>query len=332
LIEGWNTGWDQWGAQGAYDHQTPYDDFDIAEVTRYAAERGVSIIGHHETGGDVPTYEAVMEDAFRLYKKHGINSIKTGYAGGIYPRGQHHHGQWMVRHYRKVVETAAKYQITLDVHEPVADTGISRTWPNMMTREGVRGMEYNAWSDGNPPEHTCIIPFTRMLSGPADYTPGIFDVMLDDWRPDNRVHTTIAKQLALYVVLYSPLQMAADLPENYEGHPMFRFIEEVPVDWDETRVLTADIGDHVTIARRAGENWYIGSVTDEEMRSLTVPLDFLAPGVRYRATAYADTWRTDWRTNPTDYQIDEFVLDSTMTLNLKLAPGGGQALTLVPVE
>ncbi len=332
LIEGWNTGWDRWGQKDAYDFVTPYADFDIEEVVRYGRERGVVIIGHHETGGDVPAYEEHIDSAFSLYRRLGIPAVKTGYAGGIFPRGQHHHGQWMVNHYRSVVQRAAEYHIMLDVHEPIKPTGIRRTYPNMMTREGVRGMEYNAWSEGNPPEHTTILPFTRMLAGPLDYTPGIFDIAFEKYQEIYRVRTTLAKQLALYVVLYSPLQMAADLPENYEGHPAFAFIEEVPVDWDETRVLDARIGDYVTIARRNGDRWYIGSITDEEARVLTAPLGFLTHGVRYRARIYADTPYSHWELTPTLYDISEMSVGRESTLTMKLAPGGGQAVSITPVE
>lgn len=330
LVEGWNTGWDKWGAEGAYDYVTSYPDFDLPALAAYAAEKGVTLIGHHETGGDVPTYERQIDAAFELYRQHGVRAVKTGYAGGIYPRGQHHHGQWMVEHYRMVVEKAAGYGIMLDVHEPIKPTGIRRTWPNMMTREGVRGMEYNAWSEGNPPEHTTILPFTRMLAGPLDYTPGIFDLTFDEYKPNNRVHTTLAKQLALFVVLHSPLQMAADLIENYEGHPMFHFIRMVPCDWDETRVISGEIGDHVTIARRRGMNWYIGSITDENARTVEIPLDFLGEDRPYSVTIYRDAPDADWETNPTAYEIATESMRAGETLALPLAPGGGAAVTLSP--
>jgi hypothetical protein len=330
LIEGWNTGWDRWGQEGAYDHVTPYDDFDLEEVARYAREKGVAIVGHNETGGDVGTYDRQVDFAFRLYEDLGVPAVKTGYAGKIFPRGQHHHGQWMVNHYRTVVEKAARHHIMLDVHEPIKPTGISRTYPNMMTREGVRGMEFNAWSEGNPPEHTTILPFTRMLAGPLDYTPGIFDLTFDEYKKDNRVRSTLANQLALYVVLYSPLQMAADLIENYEDQPAFAFIEEVPVDWDETRVLNAEIGDYVTIARRSDENWYIGSITDENARILTVTLPFLEPGRTYTARIFADAPDADWATRPRAIEISESQVDRDTVLHLRLAPGGGQAISLRP--
>jgi alpha-glucosidase len=330
LIEGWNTGWENWGAEGAYDYVTPYPDFALEEIVQYARGKNVYIIGHHESGGDARGYEQQLDSAFALYKRVGIPAVKTGYAGGIFPRGQHHHGQWMVNHYRTVVKKAAQYRLMLDVHEPIKPTGIRRTYPNMMTREGVRGMEYNAWSEGNPPQHTTILPFTRMLAGPADYTPGIFDLTFDQYREDNRVYTTLAKQLALYVVLYSPLQMAADLPENYENHPAFEFIKVVPVDWDDTVLLNGKIGDYVTIARRRGDDWFIGSITDENARVLLTELFFLEPGRKYHARIYADTPYTDWDTNPTLIDISESTVDQHATLTIKMAPGGGQAIFLTP--
>ncbi len=330
LVEGWNTGWERWGSAGAFDYTTPYTDFDLEDLAAYAGERGVALIGHHETGGDIPTYEDRVDEAFALYERLGIRAVKTGYAGGIFPRGQHHHGQWMVRHYRSIVRTAAEHHIMLDVHEPIKPTGLRRTWPNMMTREGVRGMEYNAWSDGNPPEHTTVLPFTRMLAGPLDYTPGIFDLTFDQYKPNNRVHTTLAKQLALYVVLVSPLQMAADLIENYEDHPAFAFIEAVPCDWDETRVLDAAIGDHVTIVRRRGREWFLGSITDEEPRTFVLALDFLEAGVTYVATIYADGSDADWLTNPQSYEIRTVTVDATEKLEVRLAAGGGEAVCFVP--
>ena len=330
LIEGWNTGWDRWGQKDAYSYTESYPDFDLEEVTRYAREKGVAIIGHHETGGDVPSYEEQLDDALDLYQEVGISAIKTGYAGQIYPRGQFHHGQHMVRHYRMVVEKAARRGFMLDVHEPIKPTGISRTYPNMMTREGVRGQEYNAWSEGNPPEHTTILPFTRMLAGPLDYTPVIFDVMYEQYKPGNRVRSTLAKELALFVVLYSPVQMAADLIENYEGHPAFKFIVDAPVDWDDTRVLNGKIGDYVTIARRSRDAWFIGSITDESARELAVELSFLEPGRDYLATIYADAPGADWETDPHAYEIRERRVDSRTVLDMSLAPGGGQAIGIVP--
>jgi alpha-glucosidase len=272
----------------------------------------------------------MLDQALGLYARLGVPAVKTGYAGGIYPRGQHHHGQWMVRHYRRVVEAAAERHIMLDAHEPIKPTGIERTYPNMMTREGVRGMEYNAWSDGNPPEHTTILPFTRMLAGPLDYTPGIFDLTFDQYKPRNRVHTTLAKQLALYAVLESPLQMAADLPENYEGNPAFEFIELVPTTWDETRVPDAAIGDYAFFARRSGESWYLGAVTDEEARVLREPLTFLEPGRVYVARTFADGADADWETNPYPVDIASALVDQDTWLTLPLAAGGGFAAEIRP--
>ena len=330
LIEGWNIGWDKWGQRGAYDFVTPYPDFDLEAVVAYARERGVQIIGHHETGGDVPGYEQHIDRAFALYERLGVGAVKTGYAGKIYPRGQYHHGQWMVRHYQMVVEKAARHHLMLDVHEPIKPTGLSRTYPNLMTQEGVRGTEFNAWSAPNPPEHTTVIPFTRMLAGPVDFTPGIFDLTFDEYKPDNRLHCTLANQLALYVVLFSPLQMAADLIENYEGNPAFEFIEDVPVDWDETHVLNGEIGEFITIARRSGEAWFIGSITDGARRTVSIRLDFLDANRKYRARIYADRPDASWLSNPTAIEIREEVVDSLTTLTLRLAAGGGQAIRLIP--
>lgn len=330
LIEGWNTGWKNWGKKGAFNFTTSYPDFDIEEVVRYGRKKGVVIIGHHETGGDAADYDRQIDSAFALYEKLGIPAVKTGYAGQIYPKGQHHHGQWMVNHYRRVVKKAAEHHIMIDAHEPIKPTGISRTYPNMMTREGVRGMEYNAWSDGNPPEHTTILPFTRMLAGPLDYTPGIFDLTFNRYKKDNRVYTTLAKQLALYVVLYSPLQMAADLPENYKNQPAFTFIENVPVNWDETKVLNAEIGDFICIARKNRDNWYIGSITDENARRLEIPLTFLDSDKKYTAHIYTDASDADWETNPTAIKINKYLVSHSDIIAASLARGGGQAVRITP--
>ncbi len=349
LVEGWNTGWDgDWIKNGEkFNFTTPYPDFDIKQLTAYARKKGVQLIGHHETGGSVLNYEAQMEDAFRFYQKLGIHIVKTGYVAHgreikrIDENGrvqyEMHHGQFMVRHYRKVVETAAKYHIMLDVHEPIKDTGIRRAYPNMMTREGARGQEFNAWSadGGNPPEHTVILPFTRLLAGPMDFTPGIFDIMLSQYRPNNRVNTTLAKQLALYVVIFSPLQMAADLPENYEAHrDAFQFIIDVPVDWEETRVLHARIGDYVTIVRkdRHSDDWYLGSITDEHGRILKAPLYFLDQNREYMAEIYRDGDHANWQSAPFDYFIEKKIVDANTVLTLRLAPGGGTAIRFYPIE
>lgn len=341
LAEGWNTGWENWGAKDAFDQITPYKDFDLKKVVEYAQSKGISFIGHHETGGDIPSYEKFMEKAFEQYHKLGMHAVKTGYAGGIIPRGQHHHGQWMVNHYRKVVKMAAKYQLMVDAHEPIKPTGIRRTYPNMMTREGVRGMEWNAWSSGNIPEHTVILPFTRMLAGPIDYTPGIFDIKYEKhknsrvkWnsndKGNSRIHTTLSKQLALLVILYSPLQMAADLPENYENHPAFQFIEDLKTDWNQTKVVNAAIGDYVTIARQNGNCWYVGSITDEKEREMAISLDFLTDNQSYLATIYSDSAKTNLETNPTAYDLKKVIVNSKTILKLHLVHSGGAAISLTP--
>ncbi|RQW04217.1 glycoside hydrolase family 97 protein [candidate division KSB1 bacterium] len=343
LVEGWNVGWDgDWTAEGdKFQFTIPYPDFDIDEVTRYAKRKGVRLIGHHETGAAVLNYEKQLQDAFQYYQDLGVRVVKTGYVGNdpsikrIDENGQEqwewHHGQFMVRHYRKVVEEAAKHKIMIDAHEPIKDTGIRRTYPNMMTREGARGQEYNAWDPdgGNPPEHETILPFTRLLAGPMDFTPGIFDLLYEEVRPNNRVNTTLAKQLALYVVLYSPLHMAADLPENYEANPEpFRFILDVPTDWNDTKVLHARIGDYITIARqdRNSDDWYLGSLTDENGRNLQAALSFLEPNQQYVAEVYRDGIDADWQTNPYAIDITEMLVDHNASLTLRLAPGGGQAI------
>ncbi len=332
LVEGWNAGWEYWGADttGFFDFVTPYNDFDINYLVNYAKEKGVELVGHHETSGDVINYDERLEDAFKFYNELGIRSVKTGYAGQIRPKGERHHGQFNVRHYRRVVETAAKYNVMVNAHEPIKDTGIRRTYPNMLTREGVRGMEFNAWSDGNPPEHTTIIPFTRGLAGPIDYTPGIFDLKFEKYRQPNRVHTTLAKQLALYVVLYSPLNMAADMPENYIGNPAFEFIERVPVNWDETIVVDGEIGDYTTFARRNGSNWFLGSITDEAPRNKKISLSFLDDNKTYIARIFRDGDDIDYDTNPTSVAIEEIKVTNTSALDIKLAKSGGVAIIFTP--
>ncbi len=349
LVEGWNLGWDgDWTLNGdSFNFTTPYPDFDLEALAAYARTLGVQIIGHHETGAAVANYDAQLEAAFALYQRLGITMVKTGYVGygqGIERYDQQgnlvglewHHGQYMVEHHQRVVDAAARYGIMLDVHEPLKDTGLRRTYPNLMTREGARGQEYNAWDGqgGNPPDHVTILPFTRLLAGPMDYTPGILALTFPEYRPANRVNHTLAKELALYVVIYSPLQMAADLIENYEGNPAFQFIVDVPADWHETRVLHAQIGDYLTVVRRErdGDEWYLGAVTDEEARTLEAPLDFLAPGVTYVAQIYADGADADWQTNPYALAISESLVEASTLLRLDLAPGGGQAIRFYPAS
>lgn len=344
LMEGWNVGWDgEWSENAEeFSFTEPYPDFDLAEVAAYAEERGVELIGHHETSMGVQNYERQLEDAYALYESLGVNAVKTGYVGDETAAGHAHHGQYMVRHWRKVLEVAAEHEVMVNVHEPIKDTGERRTYPNMLTREGARGMEYNAWGGegGNPPEHETILFFTRLHAGPMDYTPGVFDILIESagegprGPEEARVRTTLAKQLALYVVLYSPLQMAADLPENYRGHPAFQFIRDVPVDWHETRVLHGRIGDYVVVARREreGDEWYIGAITDEEGRTFQVDLSFLPADREYVAEIYADAPDAHWLTNPLSYAIIERDVDASTTLTLELAPGGGQAIRLRPTE
>ena len=342
LVEGWNVGWDgDWiQNRNAFSFTQAYPDYDLREVARYAHKKGVKLIVHNETSGGIENYERQMDSAFALYHSLGLDAIKSGYVADLTSEGHSHHGQVMVRHYRKVIETAAKYGIMLDVHEPIHDTGERRTYPNMMTREGARGQEYNAWGGegGNPPEHETILFFTRMLAGPMDFTPGIFDILVERGtgrprRPEEpRVRTTLAKQLALYVVLYSPLQMAADLPENYDHQPAFQFIRDVPVDWDTTRMLEGKIGDYVVVARRErnSPNWYLGAITDEEARTFDIPLSFLPAGRRYVAEIYADGPGAHWLKNPLPVAISRRPVDATSRLRLVLAPGGGQAIRIRP--
>src|SRR6266516_3689526 len=344
LVEGWNVGWDgDWiQNRNAFSFTRAYPDYDLREVARYAHEKGVKLIVHNETSGGIDNYERPLDSAFALYHSLGLDAIKSGYVTDLTSEGHSHWGQYMVRHYRKVIETAAKYGIMLDDHEPIHDTGERRPYPNMLHREGARGQEYNAWGGegGNPPEHETILFFTRLLAGPMDFTPGIFDILIAraTGRPrrleEPRVRTTLAKPLALYVVLYSPLQMAADLPENYEHQPAFQFIRDVAVDWDTTRVLAAKIGDYVVVARRErnGPTWFIGAITDEEGRTFDIPLSVLTKGRRYVAEIYADGPGANWLTNPLPVSISQRAVTATTRLHIVLAPGGGQAIRIRPAR
>lgn len=333
LVEGWNYGWDgDWVANGdKFSFTKPYPDFDIDEIVKYADEKGVDIIGHNETGGATINYENQLDSAFAFLQSKGIHSVKTGYVNALLDKKERHGSQYGVRHYRKVIETAAKYQIMVDNHEPVMPTGLQRTFPNFMTQEGVRGQEYDAWSQdgGNPPEHTCVVPFTRGLAGPMDFTFGTFNFNNPVF-PNTRVQTTLAKQLALYVVIYSPLQMASDLPENYKNKPEFEFIRLVPVDWAKTLVLDGKIGDYVVTARKDkySGDWYLGAITDENSRSLNISLRFLKQGKRYRAKIFKDTPDAHWKTNPYPVVIEEIEVDATSEIELNLSPGGGTAISL----
>ncbi|WP_046755023.1 glycoside hydrolase family 97 protein [Kordia jejudonensis] len=337
LVEGWNTGWEHWigfeDREGVFDFITPYDDYDLQEVVRYAKEKGVEIIMHHETSAAIGTYDRQMDKAYKLMQDLGIHSVKSGYVGKIIPKGEYHHGQWMVNHYNNAVFKAIEYEVAVNAHEPIKATGLRRTYPNIISREGLRGQEFNAWAadGGNPPEHLPIVAFTRMLAGPIDYTPGIFNIKLSPYKENNQVNTTIAQQLALYVVIYSPIQMAADLIENYEGNPALQFIKDVGVDWKQTKVLNGEVGDFVTIAReeRQTGNWFLGSITDENARNLEVSLDFLLPNTTYTATIYKDAKDAHWDDNPTAIDIETMDVTSETKLTLQLAAGGGTAISFL---
>lgn len=340
LVEGWNTGWDKWisnDREGVFDFMTPYSDYNFEEVMAYAKEKGVEVIMHHETSAAPLTYEKQMNVAYDFMKANDINSVKTGYVGKIIPKGEYHHGQWMVNHYHKVLVEAAKKKIAVNAHEPIKATGKRRTYPNAIAREGLRGQEFNAWATdgGNPPNHIPTVAFTRMLSGPIDFTPGVFNIKFNEFKKENQVNTTLAHQLALYVVIYSPIQMACDLPEHYmdEGkvHPAFQFITDVGVDWQQTKVLSGEIGEYVTIARqeRKTENWFIGGITDENERTESLIFDFLEEGKKYKAIVYKDSKDSHWNTNPEAYKIEEIEITKTSTLDIKLASGGGFAMSLI---
>ncbi len=336
LVEGWNTGWERWigfeDREGVFDFVTPYPDYDIEALAAYGREKGVEIIMHHETSAAPRTYEQQLDTAYALMQDLGMHSVKTGYVGKIIPKGEYHHGQWMVNHYRKVLETAAKYEVAINAHEPIKATGLRRTYPNAISREGLRGQEFNAWSveGGNPPEHLPIVAFTRMLAGPIDFTPGVFDIGLKQ-KPESQVNTTLAQQLALYVVIYSPIQMACDLPENYQGQPAFQFIRDVGVDWEQTKVLNGAVGDFVTIAReeRGTGNWFVGAITDENPRDVEIDFSFLPEGVSYEATIYRDHAEAHYRDNPTAIEIEKQTVDRNTKLPFRLAAGGGLAISLM---
>lgn len=334
LVEGWNYGWDgDWTKYGdKFDFCKPYPDYDFAGLQEYALSKGVRLIAHNETGGAAANYESQLEKAFPLYNRMGINCIKTGYVNAFLDDKELQHSQYGVRHYRKVLETAAKYKIMVVNHEPAMPSGLRRTYPNMMSGEGMRGQEYNAWSTdgGNPPYHICILPFTRGLAGPMDFTPGIFNFS-NKAVPGTHPQTTIAKQLAEYVVIYSPLQMAADMIENYENHPALTFIESCPTDWEKTIVPNAEIGKYVTIARkeRGGDNWFIGSVTDKDACDMELPLDFLDKGAEYLMTVYEDGPGADYRTNPYPLSIRMENVTSGSVVRLHLAPSGGAAIRII---
>ena len=335
LVEGWNVGWEDWFGHTkdyVFDFVTPYPDFDIAALNDYAHQKGVRLMMHHETSSSVRNYERHLEAAYALMNRYGYNAVKSGYVGDILPRGEHHYGQWMVNHYLHAVKLAAKHHIMVNAHEAVRPTGLCRTWPNLIGNESARGTEYQAFG-GTKPVHVTLLPFTRLQGGPMDYTPGIFSMDVSKLNPENHSHVnaTLANQLALYVTLYSPLQMAADVPEHYEKYrDAFQFIRDVAVAWDESRYLTAEPGDVIVAARRAKDSgaWFVGGVTDENRRTVSVALDFLDPEKSYVATLYADAPDADYRTNPEAYEIRTGRVSSRTTLDITMACGGGFALSI----
>jgi hypothetical protein len=335
LVEGWNEGWEDWFGKSkdyVFDFVTPYPDFDVKELHRYAKSKGIKMIMHHETSGSVRNYERHLDKAYKFMADNGYNAVKSGYVGDIIPRGEYHYGQYMVNHYLYAVTEAEKYKIMVNAHEAIRPTGLARTYPNLIGNESARGTEYESFG-GNNPDHTTILPFTRLMGGPMDYTPGIFQTRINAYNPENNsfVHTTLVKQLALYVTMYSPLQMAADLPETYNKFlDAFQFIKDVAVDWDESYVLEAEPGDYITMARKAkGKNeWFIGAITDENARTANLTFEFLPKGKTYIATIYADGADASYDKNPQSYGIRTVKVTSTTKLTQKLAPGGGAAVSI----
>lgn len=338
LFEGWNVGWENWGGNQHFDYLKAYPDFDIDLIARYAREKNIELWMHDETGGNIPEFEAVLDSAFAYYASLGVHTVKTGYAGG-FKGGYFHHSQYGVRHYQRVVETAAKYNIMIDAHEPIKETGIRRTWPNMMTREGARGMEWNAWSEGNSADYLCTLPFVRLLSGPMDYTPGIFDINYErakadpgriEWNGPNghcRIKTTLARQIANWVIIYSPLQMAADQIENYEGHEAFKFFRDFNADCDWSEALAGEIGKYIVVARRASDRYFVGAGTNSEGRTIKIDLGFLRPGVKYVAETYGDV-----KGSPEKVNITKRTLTSDDTMEIVMEPTGGQAISFIPAD
>ena len=340
LVEGWNVGWEDWFGnwkENVFDFLTPYPDFNLKEVNDYAKLKGIKMIMHSETSGSVANFERHLDRSLNLMKEYGYTAAKTGYVGRIIPRGEFHDGQTMVNHYNFIAQRFADYKMMVNSHESSRPTGYSRTYPNYIAAEATRGTEFNAWSIGNLPSHETVLPFTRSLGGPIDYTPGIFEIKMSyyDASKKEQVHTTLAKQLALYVTLYSPLQMAADLPENYEKYPdAFQFIKDVAADWDDSKYLEAEPGDYLTIARKAKgtEKWFLGAITDENSRKTEIKLDFLTPNKKYKATIYQDGKTADWQKNPINYEIKSLLVTSKTKLKLVLAAGGGTAISFFPIN
>lgn len=336
LVEGWNEGWEDWFGKSkdyVFDFVTPYPDFDVKMLNEYARSKGVKLMMHHETSGSVRNYERHMDKAYQFMVDNGYNAVKSGYVGNMIPRGEHHYGQWLNNHYLYAVKKAADYKICVNAHEAVRPTGLCRTYPNLIGNESARGTEYEAFG-GSKPFHTTLLPFNRLIGGPMDYTPGIFDTRLEFMGdlPHGQVQTTLCKQMALYVTLYSPLQMAADLVENYEKHmDAFRFIKDVAVDWDDSRYIEAEPGDYITVARKAKGtgNWFVGGITDENARTATFTLDFLEPGKQYVATLYADGKEADYKKNPVSYQIKRGLVNNKTKMLVNEARSGGFALSLM---
>lgn len=339
LAEGWNIGWEDWFGKSkeyVFDYLTPYPDFDIKALNSYAKEKGVKLIMHHETSSSVVNYERHMDKAYQFMVDNGYNSVKSGYVGNIIPRGEYHFGQWMVNHYLYAVKKASEYKIMIDAHEAVHPTGLQRTYPNLLAQESARGTEYDAMTDNNP-DHTTILPFTRLIGGPMDYTPGIFQMDLSVYNSlnKNKVSSTLARQLALYVTMYSPLQMAADYPETYEKFlDAFQFIKDVAVDWDDTKILEAEPGDYITIARKAKgtNNWFVGCTVDENGYESKFKFDFLDKGKTYIATIYSDTKSANYKTNPQAYEIKKVIVNNKSKLSQQCAPGGGYAISIIETE
>lgn len=339
LVEGWNIGWEDWFGNSkdyVFDFVTPYPDFDIQMLNEYAHSKGVKILMHHETSSSVRNYERHMEAAYMLMNKYGYNAVKSGYVGNIIPRGEHHYGQWMVNHYLHAVKEAAKHHIMVNAHEAVRPTGLCRTYPNLIGNESARGTEYESFG-GNKPFHTTVLPFTRLQGGPMDYTPGIFEMDMSKINPNNHSHvnSTLVRQLALYVTMYSPLQMAADLPENYERFmDAFQFIKDVAIDWDESKYLEAEPGRYITAARKAKgtNNWFIGCTSNEDGHASKLKLDFLDANKKYIATIYEDAPDAHYRENPQAYNIRKGIVTATSVLTMKAAPGGGFAISIMEAK
>jgi hypothetical protein len=336
LVEGWNQGWEDWFGHSkdyVFDFVTPYPDFDVKGIKEYAKSKGVKMMMHHETSGSIRNYERHMDKAYQFMNDNGYTSVKSGYVGNILPQGENHYNQWVVNHYQYAIEKAADYKIMVNAHEAVRPTGISRTYPNLIGNESARGTEYQSFG-GSKPNHVTLLPFTRLIGGPMDYTPGIFEMDLSKLNPDNgsHVNSTIANQLALYVTMYSPLQMAADLPENYNRFlDAFQFIKDVAIDWSDSKYLEAEPGQYITVARKAKgtNNWFVGNVNGETPRTSNIKFDFLEKGKKYTATIYADAKDAHYKTNPQAYTIRTITVTNKSKLSQLSVPGGGYAISII---